>query len=177
MQRRKRRHLVIPSLEGIRERALELGAVGAKFVEPKNVITATWVRLKCQYGCSEYGQRLTCPPYSPTPDATRRMIDEYHHILLVHCKAWTDVRKLVAELEREAFYAGYYKAFGMGAGPCYLCERCSLEKGCRHPDVARPSMEACGIDVYATARLAGFPIEVVPPEGGEENYYGLLLIE
>lgn len=165
------------NLDDILERALELGAVGAKFVEPGNVITATWVRLKCQYGCGGYGQRLTCPPYSPTPDVTRRMVNEYRHVLLIHCKAWTDVRKLVAELEREAFYAGFYKAFGMGAGPCYLCDKCALEKGCRHPDMARPSMEACGIDVYATARLAGFPIDVVPPEGGEENYYGLLLID
>ncbi|HID55545.1 TPA: hypothetical protein EYP37_03380, partial [Candidatus Poribacteria bacterium] len=35
------------------------------------------------------------------------------------------------------------------------------EPGCRHPRQARPSMEACGIDVYRTAKTAGFPIEVV----------------
>jgi hypothetical protein len=38
-------------------------------------------------------------------------------------------------------------------------------------------MEAAGIDVYATARNNGFPIEVVTDEKCEQNYYGLVLIE
>jgi len=38
-------------------------------------------------------------------------------------------------------------------------------------------MEACGIDVYATARAAGYPIEVVKNRKCEENYYGIVLIE
>jgi hypothetical protein len=31
----------------------------------------------------------------------------------------------------------------------------------RHPEQARPAMEACGIDVFSTVRKAGLPIEVV----------------
>jgi hypothetical protein len=38
-------------------------------------------------------------------------------------------------------------------------------------------MEACGIDVYATARANAFPIEVVRDETGDQNYYGLVLID
>jgi hypothetical protein len=38
-------------------------------------------------------------------------------------------------------------------------------------------MEACGIDVYATVRANGFPIEVVEDGACEQNYYGLVLIE
>ncbi len=38
-------------------------------------------------------------------------------------------------------------------------------------------MESCGIDVYATARKNGFPIEVVRDERSDQNYYGLLLVE
>ncbi len=38
-------------------------------------------------------------------------------------------------------------------------------------------MEACGIDVYATARGNGFPIEVVKDETDDQNYYGVVLIE
>jgi len=37
-------------------------------------------------------------------------------------------------------------------------------------------MEACGIDVFATARGAGFPIEVVRDYQSAQNYYGLLLL-
>ncbi len=38
-------------------------------------------------------------------------------------------------------------------------------------------MDACGIDVYATARANGFPIEVVRGENSNQNYYGLVLME
>ena len=47
------------------DEARRLGALDAVIVSPQKVFTATWVRLRCQYGCSEYGQCLTCPPHSP----------------------------------------------------------------------------------------------------------------
>jgi predicted metal-binding protein len=159
--------------------AVRLGAAEAKIVSPRSVVTATWVRLKCQYGCGGWGRRLTCPPHSPTPETTRRMLDEYSAAVLVHCPGrgnWRSIKSIVADLEREVFLAGHYQAFAFGSGPCDLCEECSLEF-CEHPHLARPSMEAAGIDVYATARAAGFPIEVVKDETCEQNYYGLVLIE
>ena len=71
-------------------------------------------------------------------------------------------------LEKTAFYDGFYKAFGFGGYPCIWCEHqhCiaeesegvvdeSLRRKCRHMDLVRPSMEAAGIDVFATAKNAG----------------------
>ncbi len=146
-------------------------------VSPASVVTAPWVYYKCQYGCGGYGKCLTCPPYSPRPGDTRTLLDSYRKAILVHCgEEWHDVKGLVAKLEREMFLAGYYKAFAMGAGPCHLCKECNLEN-CEHPEVARPSMEACGIDVFATARGNGFKIEVVTDRDCEDNYYGLVLAE
>jgi len=151
------------------ERAIESGATHAAVVDTEKVVTANWVRLKCQYGCSTYGTRLTCPPYSPAPDYTGRMLKEYERglLLLYRVEAKEEkkrrkaVRNAVADLEREMFLDGYYKAYGMGAGPCNLCRNCDLTAPCKHPDRARPSMEASGIDVYQTARYAGFEMEVV----------------
>jgi predicted metal-binding protein len=166
----------LPSLKHFVRRAVELGAKEAKIISPHQVFTAEWVRRKCQYGCDGYGERLTCPPYSPTPQETRRMLDEYDTALLIHCPSQeTDVKSIVYTLEREAFLSGYYKAFGMGAGPCFLCDKCNVQKRCKHSEEARPSMEACGIDVYQTARTAGYPIEVVRDADCTQNYYGLLL--
>ncbi|HOT46218.1 MAG TPA: DUF2284 domain-containing protein [Spirochaetota bacterium] len=51
------------------------------------------------------------------------------------------------------------------------------EEGCRYPEKARPSMEGCGMDVYATARGSGYPIRVVKDESSGQNYYGVVLIE
>jgi predicted metal-binding protein len=159
-------------------RAIELGVMEAKLISPQHVFTAEWVRRKCQYGCGGYGETLTCPPYSPTPQETRRMLDEYDTAILMHAPSdWGDLKNIVVTLEREVFLSGYYKAFGMGSGPCHLCDKCNLLRGCKFPRDARPSMEACGIDVYKTARTAGYPIEVVRDYSCTQNYYGLLLIE
>ena len=121
---------------------------------------------------------LTCPPFSPSPEETRKVLNDYHTAILVHCGDGQpeDVKDIVVQLEREIFLSGYYKTLGFGAGPCNLCSDCSLKK-CRYPDKARPSMEAAGIDVFKTARKAGFPIEVVNSFKRKPNYYGLVLVE
>ncbi|NOZ22431.1 MAG: DUF2284 domain-containing protein [Planctomycetes bacterium] len=159
------------------KRGVELGVAGAKVVSPTKVFTAAWVRLKCQYGCGGYGACLTCPPHSPTPAETREVLDCYEQAILVHGDERTDIRAVVAEMEREIFLAGYYKAFAYGCGPCSLCRECDLENGCRHPYKARPAMEAAGIDVFATARAAGMPIEVVSKAGQCQKRYGLVLVQ
>lgn len=157
------------------QRAKELGAKQAKIISASSIVAAEWVRIKCQFGCDGYGQCLTCPPNSPTPEETRRIVACYSRALLVHGDRHTEIRKLVVALEREMFLEGYYKAFGMGAGPCELCEECA--DFCVRADVARPALEACGIDVFATVRSNGFPIQVVKRQGCEGNYYGIVLIE
>ncbi len=159
------------------QRALELGAEDAKIIPSEDVFTAEWVRLKCQYGCGSYGRCLMCPPYSPLPEQTRRVLDCYEHVLLVHGKPGAGIKGLVLSLEREIFLDGYYKALSLGAGPCRLCDRCDVETLCQHPREARPAMEASGIDVFATARKAGFPIEVVRERTCDQNYYGIVMIE
>jgi predicted metal-binding protein len=156
-------------------RAKELGARDAKIISVNIIATAEWVRLKCQFGCGGYGKTLTCPPCSPTPEQTANALSYYKHAVILHGNGYTDISEIVATLEREIFLNGFHKAFGMGSGPCDLCDRCP--KFCNHPYRARPSMEACGIDVYTTARNNGLPIEVVTHPDCECNYYGVVLIE
>lgn len=163
-----------------------LGAGWGNLIHPENVVTAEWVRLKCQYGCGRYGTCLTCPPYSPTPGYTRKMLDHYSKALILvydipaESKERARRRKMrsqIAALERDMFLDGYYKAFGMACGPCNLCKSCDLTQACRHEDLARPSMEACGIDVYATLANVGYKLEVVKSLDQTCHFCGLLLID
>ena len=163
------------------QQALDLGAAHAKVIDPATIVTAAWVRLKCQYGCGGYGTTLCCPPHTPTHDQTREVIDSYRRAILVHVKpgqrgSVPDVKHLVVTLEREIFLAGFYKAFAFGSGPCFLCAECNL-KSCVHAYEARPCLEACGVDVYATARGNGLPIGVVTDRDCDQNYYGAVLID
>jgi predicted metal-binding protein len=150
----------------------------AKIVSPSDVETAPWVRLKCQFGCDGYGQCLVCPPFTPTPEEMRKVLDAYRRAILIHFEAEAEIKAVVAELEREIFLRGVWKVFGLGAGPCYFCKKCPVdERQCRHAERARPAMEACGIDVFSTVKKAGFPIEVVRTARQCPNYYGLVLVD
>ncbi len=163
--------------------AKESGATAFVPLPTSQVITAHWVRLRCQFGCKYYGTRLTCPPYSPTPEYTRKVLDEYTKAYLIRydgflgCDTYppqnlhsgikkmsTKVCDIGFEMERHAFLAGYYKAYLFGAHRCYRCETCVIEEGkdrCRFAVKARPSMESAGIDVFATAKNAGIETHVV----------------
>jgi predicted metal-binding protein len=88
-----------------------------------------------------------------------------------------DFNQTLVKLEIKIFLDGYYKAWSMGSGPCRLCKECDLTAPCEHGLQARPSMEACGIDVFKTARDNGFPIEVVRTHEEERNIFGLILVE
>ncbi len=166
--------------------AKKSGAFWSKIIDAKNVITAEWVRLKCQYGCGMYGMCLTCPPFSPTPEYTGRMLKDYSKALIsvFHIPGEKKervrrkkLRKDVANLEREMFLDGYYKAFGMACGPCNLCRECTLSYPCKYEDFARPSMEACGIDVYATLANVGYKLKVVRTYGEGCEFCSMILIE
>jgi predicted metal-binding protein len=167
-------------------KAKSMGVTRAKIIDPESVVVASWVRLKCQFGCPGYGKRRTCPPFSPTPELTGSMLHEYSAALLMQIedippaeesRKSRALKRIVADLEREIFLDGYYKAFGMASGPCRFCKSCDLTEPCRYPYGARPSMEACGIDVYQTARNNGFVLEVVRTEASPCSYLSLILIE
>ena len=103
----------------------------------------------------------------------------------------THLHKTVYQLEIKAFLSGYYKALGFYAMPCALCETCvaeeKLEKGeevslldttkCRHKDIMRPSMEACGVDVFKTLENAGYSPRVLKSYSEQVVLFGMVLLE
>jgi predicted metal-binding protein len=178
-------------------------------ISPKIIVVAEWVRLKCKYGCKDYGKHLNCPPYTPKREETRAVLSEYRHAVLARFEAKPDqkllpkhssraisnsvakMQKTIYELERTAFLAGYCKAFGLNATPCNLCETCIIEEmqkkdqavfdldsvKCKHKDIMRPSMEACGIDVFETLQNAGFSPKVLKDYSEKVELFGLVLLD
>ena len=175
-----------PLKEYVRK-AKVLGISQARSIKTETVVVGNWVRLKCQYGCGGHGACLTCPPYSPSPEYMKQTLSEYSRGLLLQLRdedtgrkpagAASRLRKVALDLERDLFLDGYYKAFAMPSGPCEGCRQCDPSGNCRHPDRARPSMEACGIDVYRTARNNGFALEVVTSADALCSFMALILID
>jgi predicted metal-binding protein len=168
-----------PYLQMARER----GADHALVIKPASIITAPWVRVKCQFGCFGYGRGLCCPPNTPTPEQMRGILDSFVRAILLH-RHWQkgigvvdQFNEMLVDIERALFLDGFYKAWAMGSGPCRRCKKCDTTGTCLHADRARPSLEACGIDVFATARGHDLPIEVVRTHKDEREIFGVVLVE
>ena len=111
------------------------------------------------------------------------------------------LNKMVSLIEAEATYLGYYLAMGFKGGPCLGCgflspeyikdlmgqkqlPKCPALEGelCRQYLRARPALEACGVDVFATIMKCGEkPPYVINPEHSEKGvpyvgWHGIVLI-
>ena len=141
------------------QRAGELGTADAKVVDPGSGVTAPWVRWEGGYGCGMYGGSLRCPPHTSTPAWTREVLDSYRRAVLIHCQAGVRVKELAVVLERELFLAGYYRAFGLGEGPCHLGkERLprALAIAVPWPNPPRPkTLRVFGRNTLQTNRMPG----------------------
>jgi len=159
--------------------ATTFGMMNPKIIRANDIVIGEWVRWKCRYGCPDYGKWLTCPPYSPTPTETHALLKEYRRALMFRLKPDKGkMLKSLTDLERSIFLKGYRKALAFSGGSCNLCSVCDVRSGtCRKPEIARPSMEACGIDVFATARKAGYEISILRDKKSEFTYFGMVLID
>ncbi len=77
----------IEKFDFLEKKALELGAIDTRIVHVNDVYVENRVPLKCQVGCVGYGKKLTCPPYVPTADEFRKILNEYKYALLVKFKS------------------------------------------------------------------------------------------
>ncbi len=155
---------------------LNLGAESAKLIAPQSVVTAPWTIFKCRYGCESYGTNLCCPPHAPSYLQMRAVLECYRTVILFHGYDKKNISNIAAQAAKELFLDGYYKALAFGSGPCTLCEQCGLT-ACANPGKAIPSMEACGIDVFATARANGYAVKTLRTRHDQNNNFGLLLVE
>jgi len=97
--------------------------------------------------------------------------------------------EIVGKIESMAFHDGHHLAAGFAAGSCNAalckfqqCQALGEEGRCRYPFKARPSMEACGMDVFKIASKVGW--EIYPIGGSCEagavphgSVIGLVLID
>ncbi len=193
-------------LEKYRQRALKLGASNAEAVTTDMVVIDERVRAKCIYPkCEWYGTSANCPPYAIDLEQTRKIVNNFHYAMFFGIKVPTELlagkrtpeqykqgshfgntrNEIVAKVEAEAFYDGYYLAVGFGGGACkrQFCpnEDCSVlaGQGCRFPLHARTSMEGVGMDVYLMATKVGwdvYPLGARPSDAPHGLQAGIVFI-
>ena len=175
---------LLENLKKYESTAVEMGASQAAVIRAGDIPVDERVTLKCQIPrCFGYGAGAHCPPNTLKPSELREHLAKYRYAVfftidtpsevIVRDKStikervasYQRVYKIVSALESAAFYDGHYLAFGFGAGSCRhtfcgLQETCAAMEGkkCRFSLIARPSMEAVGIDVYKLAATQGWDI-------------------
>jgi predicted metal-binding protein len=88
------------------------------------------------------------------------------------------LHSLVNDLEASAFKRGFRFAAGFIGGECVLCDECNAllrDRQCAHPFLARPSMEAVGIDVVKTCENAGLSVHLSSKD--KVRWTGLILLD
>ena len=141
------------------------------------------------FGCGSYGNNACCPPNTPSVDECRRFFSEYSDCVIFHFHKkiddpnkrgeWTrQVNMKLLKLERDVFISGYRKAFLLFMDECRLCAECAGTKiNCKNSKGARPCPEGMSMDVFATVRKYGLPIEVLKNYDEPMNRYAFLMVE
>jgi predicted metal-binding protein len=160
-----------------------------RWIDPRDIEVALWVRMKCLYGCGSYGRNASCPPNTPSVEDCRRFFDEYRQAALFHFEKKVDhpndrhvwsqgVNKKLVALEQEVFLNNYRKAFLLAMDECTFCKECSSQRtDCKLPRMARPSLESMAVDVYSTVKKYGYPIQVLSNYDQTMNRYAVLMID
>ena len=190
-------------LETYRLQAIDLGATDAKVITMDTIIIDERVRAKCTYPkCPGYGTNANCPPYAMSLDQVRKVVKNFAYGILIKLEVPSldtagieareknlsspynrKVTEIIAKIEAQAFYDGYYLAVGFGMGTCKSifcpdidCQALVPGQSCPHRLKARSSMEAVGMDCFRMAANIGWNIYPIGNETSpEEIPYGLRL--
>lgn len=174
--------------EVVEEELLLQGFVDHRWIQPSDLVVSQWVRIKCMYGCPDYGKNLSCPPHVPSVVECRDFFGEYELAVLIHmvCDAptvqtheWVRLnQQKLLDLEKKVFLEGYERAFLLSFESCNRCSGCpSTVDGCRFPYTQRPSVEAFAVDMFSSVRKFGYTLNVKKHKGEKADRFALLLLK
>lgn len=140
-------------------KTIELGAVAAKIIDTEAVVFDSRSYLKCRFGCNRWGRYWTCPPHLHiSPEQFHKAFDQYSKALIIQAADARQGQDITVKIEKEAMLAHQFlHAFAMVL--CVWCDECAYPEPCRFPHMARPSMDAYGIDIGRTVESLDLQVE------------------
>ena len=139
-------------------------------LDPATLVFAEEVREMCAADrCGSYGKNWSCPPYCGSLEELSWRAGRYAEgVLLQSTGVMEDDFDFETMMATERLHKDRFnrlvrevKKIGqdcmpMSAGACCLCGACGCPKEpCRFPELAYPSMEACGVMVSDTCEKNG----------------------
>ncbi len=181
---------LINFLSELRNKALDAGASDAAIIDAKIISIEDKIITYCRKPeCGSYAKSANCPPYSMKPAETRKMVAQYSNALVFKIdvasellisekqhEAFKVIYQIAATLETHSLKSGYKTARSLAAGSCFpvfckdqTCRVVEDGKECRFPALARPSMEAVGINVFKLIQDVGWEIYPITRDSDPES--------
>ena len=175
--------------EELIRKIISLGALKASRVRDDQIVLSSSFRDACvQNYCGGYGKTWVCPPACGEIETLMERVRSYPEGILYQTvgryedsfdfESMAAARRAHSALSRkieEDLQTDLPEGrFHLSVGGCDLCTKCTWPEGqpCRFPGKALLSLEACGVDVYQTAKAAGLPYHNGP---NTVTYFGLIL--
>jgi predicted metal-binding protein len=152
--------------------AKECGFDVAAAMDPNKLEFMSEVRDMCAADkCRSYDKNWTCPPAAGSLEDIKKRCAGFNKGLLVQTVGRRgDEFDFEAIMETEAAHQKHFRALSeklsglgikflpMGVGACRICPECTYPgEPCRFPELAFPSMEACGLLVSKVCTDSGVP--------------------
>jgi predicted metal-binding protein len=158
------------------KKALELGATDARLIDTNSIVFDPRSYIKCRFGCNRWGQYWTCPPHlSISTEMFMDAFGKYTKALIIQTADPRTGQDVTLAIEKEAMLAAN-SPFAFAMVLCVQCETCAYPEPCRYPRLARPSMDAYGIDIGATIAPLGFTIKFDPDGHLLPAWYSMVLV-
>lgn len=174
-------------MEGLLAQARFLGATAAVIIPAHTLVVEDRFAAMCAapQRCPSYGLAPGCPPHAMHPSAFRQQVQTYQQILVFKVDVPVadlmgekrvaiarTIHRIAATVEQEAHSRGLARARGLAAGSCKevfcaeeeACVVLNKQQPCLHPDLARPSISAVGVDFAALADSVGWPFNKIDPD-------------
>lgn len=183
-------------LNELKEKVTKIGASDATIIDTAIIPIEDAIIEYCKKPlCASYGKSAHCPPHAPKPAEARKLLKSFQKALLFKLgvatkvlmtdesnEAFRKIYEIASELEAAAQKAGFVRTKGLAAGSCLpvfckknKCQVVEEGKKCRFPSLARPSMEAVGINVFKLVQDVGWEIQPITRDTDPDSIPGGIL--
>jgi predicted metal-binding protein len=142
--------------------AIKNGAENASIINVSNI---SYKQNKLD--CPQHEKSFYYPQIMYKKDPIQQILKKFQWALVFSLNQQKDLKRVyevTAMIESYCFYHNFHLAVGLAAGNCRPvfcssrreCQSMTIGKGCAFPMMARPSIEACHIDLEKLADQANF---------------------
>ncbi|NOZ92553.1 MAG: hypothetical protein GXO59_04705 [Dictyoglomi bacterium] len=140
----------------------------------------------CKFGCKEYGNYPSCPPYTGTYEDIVRFWQSYSRFVLVTTQDEFDedfdmykrnFQYKLINIQRKLRDMGFYYVFPLFPGSCRLCKVCGMPHECYRPQDVRPSVSAMGVELISYLQERTSEIDKVNIYLHTRRLFSIILLE